>query len=229
SYSDMGSFDVHCYDLQEILLEKLRAAMQRGKTRDYYDLWQLMTRKDLMRLSGEDDEENDNELGRIRNNLVNKCKNKGVPYEPEVIFSEAQLGEAENEWQNSLGRLVKSLPEFNKVISDLKKIFWREAELAEFSKTFDANLLRNLRRGEVVSPLLRRSVELIALKLSSNKVSEIIRALNVIEQMYAVMPEMHVFINKQITPQLEKLSTDKDNEIKRKALAIRKGIIDGKY
>ncbi len=229
SYSDIAPFDVHCYDLQEILLEKLRAAMQRGKTRDYYDLWQLMTRNDLMLLRGEGDEENDNELGRIRNNLVDKCQNKDVPYEPEVMFSETQLSEAEKEWQNSLGRLVKNLPEFSTVISTLKKIFWREAELTEFSKTLDVNMLRNLRRGKVgTQHLLRRSVELIIVKLSSKKVGEVIQALRVIEKMYAYMPEMSVY-NKTLFPSIDKLSNDADKEIKQKALAIRQAIIKGEY
>ena len=230
SYADLEAFRVHCYDLQEILVEKLRAIMQRGKTRDYYDLWQLMTRKELTLLNGEDDEENDNELGRIRGILVEKCNKNEVLYEPEVMFSETQLSEAGKEWQNSLGRLVKNLPEFYTVISDLKEIFWREAELTEFSQTFDFGLLRNLRRGKVgTQHLLRRSVELIILKLSSKKINEVLKALSVIEQMYTDMPEMHAFMNKKIFAAVDALSSDKDNKVKQKALAIREAIISGKY
>lgn len=119
TYIDMADFAIQCYGLKEILVEKLRAIMQRGKTRDYYDLWQLMTRKDLMGAIAN----NVDELSGLRSVLVQKCKFRQVAYEPEKMFDEKQLSEAEKEWQNSLGRLVKNLPDFSEVITSLKKIY----------------------------------------------------------------------------------------------------------
>ncbi|MBI5635979.1 nucleotidyl transferase AbiEii/AbiGii toxin family protein [Candidatus Micrarchaeota archaeon] len=125
TYADIEIFKANCYALDEILLEKLRAIMQRGKTRDYYDLWQLVTRKEL--LAGKLDA---GYLEKRRADLVEKCGANGIEYRPQTMFGEENLSDAQKEWQNSLGRVVKNLPDFKTVIDGLKKIFRQEADLA---------------------------------------------------------------------------------------------------
>ena len=41
-YPDVGSYSVLVYSLEEILAEKIRSILQRGKSRDYYDVWMLL-------------------------------------------------------------------------------------------------------------------------------------------------------------------------------------------
>jgi len=46
-YNDIPSFEVLVYSPNEILVEKLRSILQRGKARDYYDVWRLFKEKDF--------------------------------------------------------------------------------------------------------------------------------------------------------------------------------------
>ena len=41
-YEDIPEFEVPVYSPNETLVEKLRSILQRGKARDYYDVWRLM-------------------------------------------------------------------------------------------------------------------------------------------------------------------------------------------
>ena len=216
TYSDVERFTIHCYDLFEILLEKLRAIIQRGKTRDYYDVWQIMTQEKLRR---------QRDMSSIRSVLKEKCNENEIPYEPELMFDENQLKAAKEEWENSLNRLVKNLPEFDKVISDLKAIFHPEIELAEFNKTSDFNPIRNMLRGSdaevmsIVKTLGMRVIDLLILKLGSKKISEVIHALDVLDTIYSqkqvLMSDVCRLGNIKI--KLEELSNDKDDEVKQKA------------
>jgi predicted nucleotidyltransferase component of viral defense system len=106
-YPDLNRFRVKVYSLTEILVEKIRSIIQRGKARDYYDVWRLLKEKTFDR-------------GRIRKQLVKKCEMTGVEYLPEVIFDQGRLEEAGRYWKSALGYLVKDLPEFGEVVSELR-------------------------------------------------------------------------------------------------------------
>lgn len=212
-YSDIEPFTIHCYDLIEILLEKLRAIIQRGKTRDYYDVWQIMTRTDLRKQAPFD-------LFRIRLNLEEKYRyGDDVSYEPERMFDEDQLDITSKMWKDGLGRLVKEkeLPSFDDVISDLKRIFWAEAELAGLNKDLHSEHIRNLKRDEASRPILIRSVELLVQRLDSTKASEVENALSILWSIYAdetLKIQPYRFGAKE---KIEKLTRDKDHFIQRKA------------
>ncbi|MFZ3077457.1 MAG: nucleotidyl transferase AbiEii/AbiGii toxin family protein, partial [Candidatus Aenigmatarchaeota archaeon] len=60
-YSDSKKFSVLVYSLDEILLEKLRSIIQRGKSRDYFDVWMLL-------------KENKFDKDKIRKLLIEKCE-----------------------------------------------------------------------------------------------------------------------------------------------------------
>ncbi len=41
-YTDLEEYDLLCYPLEEVLIEKLRSVMQRMAARDFYDIWYLL-------------------------------------------------------------------------------------------------------------------------------------------------------------------------------------------
>lgn len=108
-YPDIVSYKINAYSLDEILAEKIRSIIQRGKSRDYYDVWLLLK-------TGRFDRE------RIKKLLVKKCKLKGIGYAPEVVFDNDKLCTAKRFWEAGLRDLVKNLPEFDFVIEELKEL-----------------------------------------------------------------------------------------------------------
>lgn len=107
-YPDLPEFKVKVYPLKEILIEKLRSMIQRGKSRDYYDVWRLLKVKKY-------------EMKKISKLLMEKCRINQIEYKPELIFDDERLREAKRHWEKALAELTKELPDFNRVVSDLKK------------------------------------------------------------------------------------------------------------
>lgn len=107
-YPDLPEMRVKVYSLKEILTEKLRSIMQRGKSRDYYDVWRLL-------------KENEFDMREINGLLVKKCRINDIPYKPELVLDEKRLGKAKRYWEKALGELTKKLPDFDTVISELKR------------------------------------------------------------------------------------------------------------
>jgi len=106
-YADIPNFEVLVYSLNEILVEKIRSILQRGKARDYYDVWRLPKQHDF-------------EPDRISEQLMRKCELTGVDSRPQRIFDDTRLGEAEKFWTISLSRLTTNLPAFDTVIGELR-------------------------------------------------------------------------------------------------------------
>jgi predicted nucleotidyltransferase component of viral defense system len=108
NYPDLPEFKVLVYSLNEILAEKTRSIMQRGYSRDYYDVWRLL----------KEDKFKDSE---IRNLLIRKCELNNIKYEPRMLFDEKRLSEARSFWEKGLIHLTRELPNFDGVISELKE------------------------------------------------------------------------------------------------------------
>ena len=108
-YDDIPEFKALVYSLNEILVEKIRSILQRGKARDYYDVWRLVRESSF-------------DQKRIRELLVQKCDTTGVEFKPDLIFEENRLIEARKFWNIALARLTKSLPDFDVVIRDLTQL-----------------------------------------------------------------------------------------------------------
>lgn len=106
-YPDVPDFRVKAYSLKEILVEKLRSLMQRSRSRDYFDVWKLLSEKEF-------------DLREIRVLLVEKCRIRGVEYRPELIFEVGRLEEIRAYWERGLGDLMKDLPDFDAVIRELR-------------------------------------------------------------------------------------------------------------
>lgn len=107
-YPDLSEFSVKVYSLKEVLIEKIRSMIQRVRSRDYYDVWRLL-------------KENEFDMNEIRELLLKKCKINGIAYESKLIFDAERLREAEGYWKRALGELIKELPEFKEVVSELKE------------------------------------------------------------------------------------------------------------
>lgn len=104
---DVPAFAPLAYTLNEVLVEKIRSIFQRGYARDYYDVWRLLKERDF-------------DTDEIRKLLVKKCELADVDSEPELLFDEARLAEAERHWETALSRLTPDLPEFERVIRGLE-------------------------------------------------------------------------------------------------------------
>lgn len=108
NFSDTPRFAVRVYSLTEILVEKIRSIMQRGYSRDYYDVWKLF-------------KESRFKEGELLGLLKKKCELNGVNYEPHLVFDKERLDAARSFWVQGLGYLTKELPEFDAVVADLRE------------------------------------------------------------------------------------------------------------
>jgi predicted nucleotidyltransferase component of viral defense system len=46
-YSDLEEHELLCYQLEEVLVEKMRSVMQRMQARDFYDIWYLLEQEEM--------------------------------------------------------------------------------------------------------------------------------------------------------------------------------------
>jgi predicted nucleotidyltransferase component of viral defense system len=107
-YSDDKEFKMKVYSIEEILAEKLRSIIQRGKTRDYYDVWRI--------LREHREKVNPTLLRRI---FDMKCEDKGLVYNGiESLFSKEKADIARSFWRRGLGHQLPELPEFDRVIEE---------------------------------------------------------------------------------------------------------------
>lgn len=99
------------YSLEEILAEKMRSILQRGKSRDYYDVWRLMVEK-----------ADDFDPTITRTIFAEKCRHKGLA-EPDIqqFLVPQRLAEAEMYWNRDLvGQISEHiLPEWSRIRNDL--------------------------------------------------------------------------------------------------------------
>jgi hypothetical protein len=65
---DYLPYSVNVYTLETILAEKLRALIERGKIRDYYDVWRLLKTQKYDKVN-------------VKDLFLRKCEAKGVVFE----------------------------------------------------------------------------------------------------------------------------------------------------
>ncbi|MBU4245823.1 MAG: nucleotidyl transferase AbiEii/AbiGii toxin family protein [Nanoarchaeota archaeon] len=106
-YPDIESYSVYAYSLNEVLAEKIRSIIQRGKSRDYYDVWLLLKTQEF-------------DMKKIRELLDEKCRFKGIEFRKELIFEKEKRKTAKSFWEAGLKELVKNLPDFEQVINELE-------------------------------------------------------------------------------------------------------------
>jgi hypothetical protein len=111
---DRPTPQVLCYSLDEILAEKLRAILQRGKARDYYDVWCLLKEK-----------RNGFDPKMVRTTLEAKCAHRDLPQPRVADFVRADaLALAEAYWTNDLAEQLEPgrLPAWDQVIIELASL-----------------------------------------------------------------------------------------------------------
>lgn len=107
-FEDIRKFDIFVYSLEEILAEKLRSIIQRGKSRDYFDVWMLF------QIGGFDKD-------KVKSIFIEKCRFKKIELSYDLFFEERKIEEARDFWKTGLSRLMENVPDFEIVIRDLKK------------------------------------------------------------------------------------------------------------
>jgi len=104
-FCEFQKFPVQCMQSDEVLSEKIRAAFQRGKSRDLYDLY-LFTGRPYNRET-------------IKALVAVKCWNAKDPFDPEIFFDKVEKGDYDWEDLRSLVRRG-SLPPEEEVITKVK-------------------------------------------------------------------------------------------------------------
>jgi predicted nucleotidyltransferase component of viral defense system len=111
-YTDDIDARLSVYSLEEIVAEKLRSILQRGKSRDYYDVWILLKRykKDIV-------------IDGTLDILKKKCEFKGITFPVvEDFFTPDRVNEAAPFWERGLAHQVDNLPTFESVLLELREL-----------------------------------------------------------------------------------------------------------
>jgi predicted nucleotidyltransferase component of viral defense system len=101
-YTDLESHHVLCYSLEEVLIEKLRAVMQRMQARDFYDLWYLL-------------EVHGMDVDFYINEFKTKCESKKLNPSNFHAKLEQRLPQYKGRWQASMSDQIQDLPDFETV------------------------------------------------------------------------------------------------------------------
>ena len=121
-YDEELESTLRCYALDEVVAEKLRALLQtrarlaergwaRPRSRDYYDLWQLLCARQVAVT-----------IECVAALMPAKCAVRDVEFT--VVgdfFDEAVVQRARLDWRQSLGRMVAGLPDFEDCLRDLRE------------------------------------------------------------------------------------------------------------
>ena len=107
-YSDEDEYNLLCYSLEELLIEKLRCVMQRMQPRDYYDIWYLL-------------EVHGMDIDFYTTEFRNKCVSKSL--EPNDFHKklEQKLPQYKARWQKSMNDQIKQLPDFDQVQREVQR------------------------------------------------------------------------------------------------------------
>ena len=100
---------VLAYPLEELLAEKIRSLSERGKSRDYYDVWRLLKEK-----SSKLDFK---VLGDV---LVKKFRHKQIVFTSINDFLPKDINKLNQYWASELEQQINQLPPLNAVIEELQ-------------------------------------------------------------------------------------------------------------
>jgi len=111
-YSDKEKVKVRVYSLEEILAEKLRSLLQRGKSRDYYDVWVLLK-----------SHQKKIDMKTTRDIFQKKCEHFSISFEGVNDFFDAdRLEKTERFWERGLAHQIDELPDFYNVITECMRL-----------------------------------------------------------------------------------------------------------
>lgn len=101
-------FTVTCMALEEILAEKIRAALMRRSSRDYFDLWLLFQREDIT-------------FAVLPDLIRAKLDTVGRPYELQRLWEEPDV--LQRVWADDLRQLMRDVPPFDTMYRELRALF----------------------------------------------------------------------------------------------------------
>lgn len=107
-YSDLEDYELLCYPLEELLVEKLRCIMQRAQPRDYYDIWYLVEVEGM-------------DVEYFTNEFQNKCLSKELKPEDFHNKLEQKLPQYKARWKKSMSDQIKDLPDFEQVEREVSR------------------------------------------------------------------------------------------------------------
>lgn len=111
---DNANQGVQVYPLEELLAEKMRSILQRGKSRDYYDVWRLLK---------ENSSELDLEL--LGTVFTKKLEHKGICLLATSDFlpkDDEQHVDVKRYWEEDLRQQVHELPPFESTMHELRNM-----------------------------------------------------------------------------------------------------------
>jgi len=102
---------IQVYPLEELLAEKMRSLIERGKSRDYYDVWRLLkeqpSRMDLEL------------LGVV---IQKKLRHKEIGLRTTADFLPQNAAGIQKYWEKDLSQQVAALPPLDDVLSELQQM-----------------------------------------------------------------------------------------------------------
>jgi predicted nucleotidyltransferase component of viral defense system len=102
---------VQVYPLEELMAEKMRSLVERGKSRDYYDVWRLLKEhRSQMNLKL---------LGTV---LEKKLRHKGLGLRAAADFLPENPDTIRRYWEKDLSQQVTTLLPFEDVLNELKQM-----------------------------------------------------------------------------------------------------------
>jgi predicted nucleotidyltransferase component of viral defense system len=101
-YSDLEEHKLLCYQLEEVLVEKMRSVMQRMQARDFYDIWYLLEIHEM-------------DIEFFINEFKAKCESKGLKTNDFLKKLTERLPQYKGRWQSSLKEQIKDLPNFEQI------------------------------------------------------------------------------------------------------------------
>jgi len=106
---DYTAFKVNVYTIENILAEKIRTLLERGKVKDYYDVWKLLK---VERFASK----------RVHNLFLQKCQAKGIVFTGiEQFFPNGLLDTLRPHMAAGLTRLTSEpLPSLETIIGELR-------------------------------------------------------------------------------------------------------------
>lgn len=107
---DYPSFDVRVYSLENMFAEKMRTLLERGKVRDYYDVWKMLKLEKF-------------DAGRVKDLFLQKCKAKEIVFIGlEQMFPSGLADTLRPFMKVGLTRLTaEPLPSLEKILEELKE------------------------------------------------------------------------------------------------------------
>ena len=100
-YSDLEEHQLLCYQLEEVLVEKMRSVMQRMQARDFYDIWYLLEIHGM-------------EIDFYLNEFEKKCANKSLKLDE-------RIPQYKGRWKGSLSEQIRNLPDFERVEREVQR------------------------------------------------------------------------------------------------------------